>query len=241
MPRWNALTERYLGRISERLKRKRVELFVRELSLGPHDSVLDLGSEDGSYLAKYYPYPQNIVLGDVREGPMQRGVDAFGLKGYVVLPENGAIPVGDREFDAVWCNSVIEHVTVSRDELASTGESDFRVKAEAHQREFARELRRVAKQYLVQTPNIHFLVEAHSWLPGVQYLRQERRVWLSSALKKIWLKQWTADWYLYDLERFRRHFPDATRFHVERAFGFAKSFIAIRKGETLPQPSRAPS
>ena len=228
MPKWNAYTERQLSRITARLKRKRVEMFVRILGLRPDDIVLDLGSEDGSYLASYYPYPRNIVLADLLEEPMKRGVARHGLKSYVVLEQDEPIPAGDREFDAVWCNSVIEHVTIDRAELASVSSGAFRHRADQRQRLFAQEISRVGKRYFVQTPYLHFPLEAHAWLPGVQYLPQSMHWRLSRWLKKVWVKQWGPDYHLYDFRRFRAHFPDATFFHIERFLGLPKSLLAIR-------------
>ncbi|MCH8852239.1 MAG: hypothetical protein IID41_06250 [Planctomycetes bacterium] len=102
MPKWNTYTERYLSRLSRPLKRKRVEQFVRMLGLGPTDIILDLGSEAGSYLASYYPYPHNVILADISEERLQRGVAQYGLKDYVLLNADGPIPVRDNCFDAIW-------------------------------------------------------------------------------------------------------------------------------------------
>ena len=228
MPKWNTITERELGRITNRLKRKRVDHFVRRLDLGPDDRILDLGSEAGSYLARFYPYPENIVLADLSEEPMRAGVERYGLRGYVVIPEDGPLPIGDGEYAAVWCNSAIEHVTVPSDQLLTVGDRQFRARAERHQEQFAAEIRRIGRGYFVQTPYRHLPIEAHSWLPGVQYLRQEHRLTLARGLNRIWVKQWWPNFHLFDKKRFRRLFPDATAFEVERVLGLPKSLIAIR-------------
>lgn len=228
MPKWNTWTERCLSELTNRLKKKRVELFVEALGLGPGDSVLDLGSEDGSYLATYYPHPENIVLADVQEEPMARGVAEYGLNGYILLDPEGPLPIADRQFDAVWCNSVIEHVTVRRDKLASMPHRKFLARARKRQTRFAREVRRVARKYFVQTPYLHFPIEAHAWLPGIQYCSLGTHWRISQMLKKIWIKQWEPDFLLYSIRRFKQDFPDATGFCVERALGLPKSLIALR-------------
>lgn len=209
------------------LKRKRVERFIAACGLGPQHTILDLGSEDGSYLASCYPYPQKIVLADVEEGPMREGVRRFGLKGYEVIPRDGALPLAAGSFDAVWCNSVIEHVTLPRADLATTRDTEFQRRADAHQHAFAKEIARVGRAYFVQTPHRHFPVEAHSWLPLMQYLPQEWRWKASRALKPIWVKKWKADFLLYDRARFARHFPGAT-IEIESVLGLPKALIAIR-------------
>ncbi len=191
--------------------------------------MLDLGSEDGSYLASYYPYPSNITIADINAEPMRRGVERYGLKGFVLLPPDGPLPLDTDGFDAVWCNSVLEHVTLERAMLATVSDREFRVRAEEHQRHFAREIARVGRNYFVQTPYLHFPIEAHSWLPCVQYLSHERQWRLSRGwLRSLWVKQWRADFYLYNKRRLRSHFPDATAIHVERFLGVPKSLIAIR-------------
>lgn len=50
----------------------------------------------------------------------------------------------DNEFDAVFSNSVIEHV------------GDYEA-----QRQMANEIMRVGKRYFVQTPNFYFPIEPH--------------------------------------------------------------------------------
>lgn len=224
---WSDYTEARLSTVTSRLKRRRVEWFVRACGLGPRDVILDLGSEDGTCLASVYPYPQNIVLADIAEDPMREGVRRFGLKEYVVIPPEGPLPFSDGAFRAVWCNSVIEHVTVPRVELGVLPDREFSRRADAHQRAFAAEIARIGRQYFVQTPYRHFPIEAHAWLPFVQYLPQEARWRASRLLAPIWVKKWKPDFLLYDRDRFANHFPGAT-IATERVLGVPKALIAIR-------------
>jgi len=229
MKSWNKVTESRLSNIFRRLKRKRVELFVKELSIKPSDIVLDLGSEDGSYLSEYFPYPENIVIADIAEEPMRRGVAKNGLRGYRRIPTSGPLPFKDCEFDAVWCNSVIEHVTIDKSDLATVTNQEFDHAANEHQALFAQEIERISKKYFVQTPHIHFPIESHSWLPIIPYLTHSQRWKLGVSLKAYWIKQWSADFHLYSRSRFEQHFAGADSFYTERLVGIPKSLIAIRR------------
>lgn len=225
---WNHITEWHCSKLTNRIKQKRVNLFVEKLQLCKNDIILDLGSEDGSTLAMYYPYPKNIILADIEEGPMRDGVARYGLKGYEVIPNRGVLPFKNNCFDAVWCNSVIEHV-IGDWKITKGKEAEFISNAYKLQSMFVREIERISKKYFIQTPYVHFPLESHSWLPFVQYLTHIQRLRLSCIAKKIWIKQWNADYVLYDIDRFKKDFRFATEIIFERVFWYIKAIIAIRK------------
>ena len=80
---------------------------------------------------------------------------------FVLADALVGLPFADGEFDLAYCSSVIEHVA-PRDRDA-----------------FARELRRVARGWYVQTPAFSFPVEPHALLPFAHWLppRLRRRYW----------------------------------------------------------------
>jgi SAM-dependent methyltransferase len=138
--------------LAERARRRRHERFFDPLQLGPDASVLDVGCGvlglralepgldiTGTDIAEQPAYPGPFVRADAAEG----------------------LPFGDREFDLVYCSSVIEHV------------------APARRQAFAAELRRVGRGWLVQTPAYSFPIEPHSLLPGAHWLGPglRRRYW----------------------------------------------------------------
>jgi SAM-dependent methyltransferase len=101
------------------------------------------------------------------------GVDLIEHPGYpgplVCADAAEGLPFADREFDLVYCSSVIEHVPPAR------------------RAAFAAELRRVGRGWLVQTPALSFPIEPHSLLPGAH--------WLPGRLRKpYWRLGATGGW-----------------------------------------------
>jgi hypothetical protein len=124
---------------------------------------------------------------------------------------------GDRSFDVVFSNSLIEHVGGIDD-----------------QRRAAQEMQRVGKAYFVQTPNRHFPLEPHFVFPFFQYLPMSARVYLLTHLSLGWCGKITdpeearraADSVkLLDQQTFHALFPTAAIWE-ERFLGLTKSFVA---------------
>ncbi len=80
--------------------------------------------------------------------------------------------IEDKQFDVVFSNSVIEHVGVGKE-----------------QEDFAKEVKRVAKKYWIQTPNKHFPIEPHFLFPFFQYLPSDLQLWLGLRWKFSHLKK----------------------------------------------------
>lgn len=199
--------------------------------IGRDTRILDLGSEDGSNIARvlagFSVTPANVHIADVDIRAVHRGRDNFGYT-PVVLSESGRLPFPDRYFDVVYCSSVIEHVTIPKDELWSmTNARVFRTRAAAHQRAFAAEIRRVAQAYFVQTPNRAFPIESHTWLPLVGYLSRPLLVPMLRLTNRIWIKRTSPDWNLLGRDDVAGLFPDA-EIVPETAFCLTKSWMAIR-------------
>ena len=117
---------------------------------------------------------------------------------------------GDRAFDTVFSNSVIEHV----------GAADKRAA-------FAHEVRRLGKAYWVQTPSRWFPIEAHCGMPFWWfYPASARRYFIERWRKKIpnWARMVEETTVLTKSEM-RTLFPEA-KILVERKYGMPKSYIA---------------
>lgn len=128
-----------------------------------------------------------------------------------------ALPFDDNAFDVVHSNSVIEHV--------------------GHWREMecmAAEVRRLAPNYFIQTPNMWFPIEPHFKLPLVHWLPEQTRAALVQATgrSKKFNDAGEATRYvqrisLLSARQLQSLFPDAHLWR-ERFFGLAKSLVAER-------------
>jgi SAM-dependent methyltransferase len=80
------------------------------------------------------------------------------------------LPFADGEFDLAYCNSVIEHILPADREA------------------FARELRRVARGWYIQTPAFSFPIEPHALLPAAHWLppRVRRGYWRLGVAAGDW-------------------------------------------------------
>ena len=126
---------------------------------------------------------------------------------------------GDRSFDLVHSNSVIEHVGRWQD-----------------QRRMADEVRRLAPRYFVQTPNFWFPIEPHFRVPLIHWLPEPWRVGIvmrhacgfyPRARSRDEARRILDDARLLDCGAMAELFPDAA-IERERFAGFTKSLIAIR-------------
>jgi hypothetical protein len=215
-------------RYSRRARAKRAVLFNRLLQPAAHDLILDLGSEDGSHIASVVPFRDNVVIADIDEGALQRGAERYGFR-TLRLDESGRIPAADGEFDIVFCSSVIEHVTVDKGETSEyRSKHDFERAAWQRQQHFAGEIRRIAKRYYVQTPNRYFLIESHTWLPGiVAFLPRPLLIQLIAVLNRWWPKKTFADFNLLTARQMAALFPDGQLIR-ERSLGMTKSLVVVR-------------
>jgi SAM-dependent methyltransferase len=122
---------------------------------------------------------------------------------FVRADASQGLPFGDREFDLVYCSSVIEHVAPGQREA------------------FAAELRRVGRGWMVQTPARSFPVEPHSLLPLAH--------WLPVSLRRpYWRLGAAGDW--EQIELLSRGEVEALfgPARAERFGPLAKSWVSVR-------------
>jgi hypothetical protein len=127
----------------------------------------------------------------------------------------------DGQYDIAFSNSVIEHV----------GNLDLQNRA-------ACEIRRIARDFMVQTPNLRFPLEPHFYVPLFPFLPLGVRAWLHQHFKLGWLPpepdalraRIDCDQIrLLSQQEIRLLFPGAA-VYKERLAGMVKSFIVIGKG-----------
>ena len=122
----------------------------------------------------------------------------------------------NESFDVAFSNSVIEHLFTHENQVA-----------------MAREVRRVATAYWVQTPNYWFPIEPHFHVPGWQWmpkgirielLRRRRCGWRGPCPDREQARRLVEEVRLMTRRELRRLFPGAT-IHAERFAGLVKSWI----------------
>lgn len=208
----------------------RAELLFRLLEVKPGASILDLGGQDGSFMVRVRDrLDARITIADI-------GTDALAVaksRGFetCTLTEGEPLPFAEGEFDVVFCNSVIEHVTFPKDDCINRKIPNREWVAESlrNQAAFADEIQRVGKAYFVQTPHRAFPIEAHTWLPVVGWLPHQLTVSVVKVSDRYWVKHCGyVDWNLLGAAEMRKLFPDAS-LHVERVLGMPKSLIAYRR------------
>lgn len=143
-------------RLSAFNRGRKWRLFQDVVAPTPRTRVLDVGFNEreyspvDNYLERHYPWPENLTALGMQD-PVQFG------KRYplvrAVRYDGRIFPFGDRTFDVVWSNAVIEHV----------GDFDRQVL-------FVREMKRVGRRVFFSTPNRGFPIELHTRVPLVHWL-----------------------------------------------------------------------
>jgi ubiquinone/menaquinone biosynthesis C-methylase UbiE len=167
--------------LSALVRRRRMRRLVQTVGIRSGMRVLDLGGTP--VIWEHVAAPLEITLlnlpGTLSKG-MSEVVRTPQLRHHTFhIIEGDACNVtqfGDRSFDLVFSNSVIEHVGPP-----------------PKQAEFAREVLRLGKSYWVQTPSMWFPIEVHSGMPFYWLYPQ----WLRAALLKYWRKRLPAWWSEY--------------------------------------------
>jgi hypothetical protein len=210
------LIHRLYARAFERFRPRRLRDFYHALELRAGDRVADIGGTPYFWeLAAQLGLPPlnvticNLIAPEEALPANVRWVRADALR----------LPFADASFDAVFSNSLIEHLGT----------------AEA-QRRAAEEIARLAPRYFVETPSPRFPIEQHMvtpflhWLPRKVQRRLMRPLSLagtSGRLSREQFEQFLDDLLLLDRRALAALFPDA-EIRSERFCGLEKSLLAVR-------------
>jgi SAM-dependent methyltransferase len=225
------MISRLFKAFSARAREKRAALFRASFVLDEHTRILDLGSESGAnihaVLRGTRVRPQNVYIADIQPKLLEEGTARYGFV-PVLVNEAGPLPFPDGFFDIVFCSSVIEHVTLpKKDVWKEYSGRRFRSASRARQKEFAGEIRRLGKQFFVQTPYRHFPIEPHSWLPFVAWLPRWLLIPVLRLSHIVWVTRTHPDWYLMNRRELAELFTDA-KIVNEKCGGLIKSIMAIK-------------
>jgi hypothetical protein len=200
---------------------RRMRRMWQALGLTSASRVLDVGGTDGIW--SLLPEQPRVVLLNLGAPPREA---RDGRRQYVVA-DACRLPFTDNAFDALFSNSLIEHLfTFERQAM------------------FASECGRVARRYFVQCPNQRFTLEPHLLTPFVHWLPPRARLrllrnftvwgWLTRP-SRAQCQQFLQEVRMLTAGEMRALFPDAIVWK-ERRFGLAKSLVAV-KGAAGVRPS----
>jgi hypothetical protein len=198
--------------INRRFRLQRMQRIWYTFGISTETRILDVGGT--RYIWSLLPQQPHLVLLNLN-APEQRDDDILD-----VIGDARKLPFKDNSFDLVFSNSLIDHLFTFE-----------------QQKLFADECRRVAKCYVVQSPNQRFLIEPHLLTPFIH--------WLPKRLRTALIRNFTL-WGLItrpskdqcaafvDEVRMLTHremealFPEANIW-TERVFGLAKSLTAVKR------------
>lgn len=225
------MLKRLISVLRERAREKRRAVFLKYFNISTNTKILDLGANDGEHIASILRYlhitPENVHIADINEEAILKGHKKFGFS-PILLDEYGRLPCKDKFYDVVFCSSVIEHVTIPKEQRWKLWSGkEFNNRASIQQERFAKEIKRVGKGYFVQTPNKWFVIESHTWLPFMGYLPRRLLIPILHLSNRLWIKGSSPDWKLLTKKDMLKLFPEGKCIE-EKWLGVTKSFMAIK-------------
>lgn len=197
------------------MRSRRFELFRKHLERLPKPvSILDVGGTESYWrLRGLVPSADlRIVLLNLKAGPTGGGFESVGGDATDLSRWN------DGAFDVAFSNSVIEHLFTEENQMT-----------------MAREVRRVARNHWIQTPNFWFPIEPHFLCPGWQWLPRGLRAAIVRRIKvgqrgpagsDAQARALVDEIRLLSRGDVRRLFP-TSRIVPERFLGLVKSWTAV--------------
>ena len=164
----------YARRISSIARHKVYNLFMERIRPSPSDRILDIGTSDdtgveSNMLEQLYPHRNNLTCASLSDG-ISIQMSYPGVS-HVRIVAGEPLPFEDNAFSIVHSNAVLEH--------AGSG---------IQQRQFIKEMCRVAPRRFLAVPNRGFPIEHHTCLPLVHYLP---KMWFRRILRKTHFDIWS--------------------------------------------------
>ena len=174
--------------IHRSMRRRKVRLFFDLLMPSRSDTLLDIGGSigmSGEFSELYNFFPRIVTL-NLKPEPVGHGHAEF------IHGDACEMPLLSRSFDYVFSNAVIEHV------------GDFE-----RQKLMASEIMRITRKgFFVATPNRHFPIDPHSYLPLYHVLPQSTRRKLACNVLKAYIGHYE-DYWMLSTSEMRKLFPEA--------------------------------
>ena len=198
-----------------RSRRKRFDFFLTQLDkLKKPVRILDVGGTQQFWDSMNFTDGSAIDVSLLNLSHQETGHPNFRS---VVGDATDMKEFQDGHFDLVFSNSVIEHLFTWENQV-----------------KMAKEIRRVGKNYFVQTPNYWFPIEPHFVFPMFQYLPKSVRVSLISNFKlgnhpkyddrELAAKK-VEEVKLLSIGQMKRLFPDGSIYR-DKFYGLNKSIVA---------------
>jgi hypothetical protein len=201
---------------ANKFRRKRFEIFRKmlfEISK-PKISILDVGGTE-LYWKQMNPPELNkldITILNIHD----KQTDSGDYK-YVKGNASDLKMFGNKQFDIVFSNSVIEHL------------------APDEQQKMAEEIMRVGKRFYLQTPSYYFPLEPHFLFPFFQFFPKFIKIWLIRNFNLGWYEKYKnhdeavnliESVNLLKLKQLKKLFPSAIILK-EKVIFFTKSYLVI--------------
>lgn len=203
------------SKLSFHVRRRIFDLFLNVIQPGPNTAVLDLGvtSDDtypeSNYFETFYPYHEKVTCAGTEDGSHLE--NKFPGVRYVRVIAGEGLPFGDKEFDVVFSNAVVEH----------TGNK-------VEQSLFIHEICRVGQRFFITTPNRWFPVETHTGIPLLHFLP---KAWFRTLVRGTRYDYWSHEknLNLLTIGEFRDLFPSTVMLELEkvRILGIPSNLIAF--------------
>lgn len=196
------------------LRKKRFDLFLKELNIKKENTILDVGGSVQTWIGT--GFEKNVTLLNIDFSSYSQPFK------YIKCDATDMSIIPDKSYDIVFSNSVIEHVG-----------------NEKRQQAFADEIDRVGKSYWIQTPNKYFPIEPHFVFPFFQFMSKRIKTIVALNWKYSHFNinnDTSTEMILSELSKIKllsfsevkQLFPNS-RIIKEKYFGLTKSLIAVKK------------